>query len=274
MKRLLVLLGVLAGLGGAGARAAERPEPTQAELDAIEGIYSAIRHQDCKLVATRLNDGLRTDYAGLFLLAGSLFEDGVCLKANWDKAQAMYQRAAALGHQGGRYRLIAGLAHGGRDPAAAVWWSQERQAVNLPGPCKVAEWVHQDAEAYVATLRAWPDGQLAACAYVAGVAAMIAGDAEYPVAATRSGLAGTIEMVFLPSQGRVDWRTVEAANNEPVGFVAEAELRDRASRKSRDALRVEMQRVSDLALARFARPPGIDAEWVLKTQYVFSVVLR
>jgi hypothetical protein len=110
-----------------------------------------------------LNNGLAAAYPGVLLMAGTMFDEGLCLKPNWERAERLYLRAQKAGHRGGRLRLIAGLAAPGSDPAAALWWAQQENGP-LPSPCPVPEMAAFDAERFVAELKLSSPQRVAACA--------------------------------------------------------------------------------------------------------------
>jgi TPR repeat protein len=260
----------LLGAAAAGAAAREmRPEISRAEAEWLAGVHSALNHRDCPRAVSRLNDGLEKRYPDAYMMAGAMYEMGLCVKAQWDRAATMYQRALAARHRGGQYRLVAGLAE--RDAPVALWWAQEGDAVMLPSECRVPAAAHRDAEAFAAALQAWPAGRLAACAYVAGVVAAVSGEVEYPGDALGMQIEGRIQMQFHPAQGRIDWRTAEIGRLALTGPVSGDREMDRSSAKASDALRRYLEEIGRRALARFKAPAGIDPDTVVKVEYVFTI---
>jgi TPR repeat protein len=138
----------LLGIGWAVSAENIRPDTTRDGQEWMGGVHSALEHRDCKLAVARLNQGLERRYPDAFLLAGAMFEQGLCVKTEWDRAATMYQRALAVGHGGGQFRLVAGLAE--RGAPVALWWAQERDAVMLPDECRVPAEAHRRAEACAA----------------------------------------------------------------------------------------------------------------------------
>jgi TPR repeat protein len=270
LRRFAVGLGLLACATGAPCAEPHRPGVTQAEWEWLNGVHSALGHRDCKLAVSRLNDGLAGRYPDAFLLAGTMYEEGLCLKAQWDRAATMYQRALAAGHRGGRYRLIAGLAQ--REPAVALWWTQEGNIVWLPEACRVPAEAVRDAEAYATALQRWPPGRLAACAYLAGVASAISGDLEYPGDALGMLIEGTVRMQFIPAEARIEWRTTEVARLEPSGLMSGERVMERDAVKARDSLRRYLDELGKRALNRDrAAPPASDPGWLVNVEYVFTI---
>ena len=253
--------------------AAERPEQSRAERSSIDRVLVAVEGKDCARAVSRLNDGLADKYPGIYLLAGSMYEEGICLKPNWERAVQMYQRAEQLGHRGGLFKLVAGYAYRERDPALALWWAQQSQQLSLPGPCRIAEWVQKDAAALETTLRAWPPARLAACNYTAGVLATVAGDAEYPHAAISHALAGKVEMTFVPAAGTLAWRTLDVEERPLIGLINATAAADRTSRDAKASLETYMREVGERALRRFVRPASIDPDWRLTYVFEFRIEL-
>ena len=96
-----VVTGALLALVAASAGAAGRKEPpSKVEEQAVAGIHDALRASDCALVASRLNDGLKRKYPSVYLLAGTLYEQGVCLKPDCERAaRQTFKRLLDLRHQ-------------------------------------------------------------------------------------------------------------------------------------------------------------------------------
>ncbi len=263
----------LAALLALNASAAQRPPETQAERDTVQGVRSAIEQQDCKLAAARLNDGLAKAYPDVFMLAGRIFEDGICLKASWERAQGMYQRAEQVGHRGGLFRLVAGLAYQNRNPTAALWWAHKAGGLNLPQPCRVAQRA-LEPEVFVNTIKLWPAGRLQGCVYTAGVVALVAGDLDYPQRALRFYMAGKVAMKFSPAEGQLSWRTIEVEAQPMYGVVSGEQLQDRDSRAVNSAFERHLQELGERALRRYERPANVDPDWEVLTDFVFSIIYR
>jgi hypothetical protein len=264
--RLAPLVALL--LGGA-ALAAERPPESRAEARSVASVINALEHKDCERVVSRLNDGLAAKYPGIYMLAGALYEDGLCLKASWDRAQRMYQLAHESGHGGGMLKLVAGHALGGRDPAAALWWAQQaRQA--LPPPCVVPEAQRGQPEDFVAVLRNWPPGVLESCLYTAGVMAALGAEAEYPSMALAHSIVGKVEMVFVPASGQITWRTIEVDAQQLFGVASGDTARNMGSRRVRSSLEDYLREVGERVLKRYQRPGGVPASWQMTGTYEFK----
>lgn len=260
------LLGLLAG----GALAVERPEESTAEADTIASVMHGFRHSDCKLAVSHLNRGLKARYPGIYVLAGSMYEEGLCLKANWEQAERMYLRAQEVGHGAGLLRLVAGLARGHRDIGAALWWAQQAK-ISLPADCRLGPAARADPEAFVRALQAWPAGRPQACAYVAGVMAFLVGDAEYPRSSLAMGFSGRVELQYTPADERMDWKTLEITEHALYGVSSGDTVADRDSRKFRLQFEAALRDLGAQALKRFQRPPAVDPAWALRMVFVFDL---
>lgn len=267
MKATLAALLLAAAATGAAADAM-RPETTRAESEWLDGVHSALRHRDCPRVVSRLNDGLEKRYPEAYVMAGAMYEQGLCVKAQWDRAATMYQRALAAGHRGGHFRLVAGLAE--RNAPVALWWAQEADRIRLPEACRVPAERHRDAEAFAAALQAWPAGRIPACAYLAGVIAAVSGEMEYPGDAIGELVSGAIRMQFSPAEGRIDWVPQELSQYS----VAQQQRDQPMRRQTSERLRAYAEEVGRRALARFPRPDGIDPSWQATMEFRFDFSFR
>ena len=267
-RRATALVGLLAAVA---ALAAERPESGAQEQRAKDQVVEAIASKDCALAVRRLNSGLAEKLPGLFLLAGTMYEEGLCLKPSWDRAEHLYLRALDTGHTGGLYKLVSGYAQGGRDMAAALWWAQRKPGLQLPADCRVHEPAVDDPDAFVAVIRHWPSGRLPACAYTAGVLATIAGDVNYPADALGYGLTGRVEMNFRPAAGRIDWQTLEIEEVSLSGVVRGEVLSERSTARAQQSLKTYLQGAGERALKRYTQPSDIDSTWQIKALYVFKI---
>jgi len=229
----------------------------------VKQVTDAVVRRDCVGAVAALNIGLSKGMPEVITLAGAMYEEGLCVKPNWDRAVSLYQRAANAGHPGVAARLAAGYASasGGRDKAAALWWAV-RAKTALPTACTPAASV-DDPDRFVAALQAWPAGRLDACAYTAAVMANIQAEAEGegPSLASSFGLVGKIRVVFVPEKGSLDIvdELSEGANTGNLsadGVAIQAERRN-ARRNFVSGLRLR----ADNGFKRFDKPSALPAEW-------------
>lgn len=258
------------GMSQAGADGRKEP-PSKPESQAIAAIHDAMRARDCTLAASRLNDALKRKYPSAYLLAGTMYEQGVCLKPDWERASTLYQQATAAGEPQGRLRLVAGLAAGNRDRAAAMYWALEDAGQRLPAECEAGRELRGNPEAYVAQLRKWPAGRLDACVYVAGVVSAIAGEIEYPSMGTAYSIYGSYRMSFTPSTATVEWTERELRLGDMLGVSSGDDARDRDSARVRQTLRRELEETSQRALRRFAKPAEVPAGWRFQQDFAFQI---
>jgi hypothetical protein len=236
---------------------------------AVQTVTAAMAQRDCTAAAAALNAGLAKSYPEVWLLAGAMFEDGLCLKANWDRAVDFYQRADKAGEPAGALRLAAGYATqtGGRDLAAALWWAA-RGKTPQPAACASAAGLAAEPDRFVAALKAWPAGQIDACAYAAAVMATVQSELVAKDLASSVGLEGRIRITFVPAEGRIDLDDDLAAAG---GVAADAALRDAQARTTRIALQQQLRAVADRALKRHAKPAGVPVAWRVDSEYVLRV---
>jgi len=228
---------------------------------AVQAVTDAVMQRDCSGAVSRLNAGLSKAYPEVLVLAGAMYEDGICLKPNWDRAAGFYQRAFTAGHPGAAARMAAGFAApaGGRDKAAALWWALQAKTA-LPAACTQVAPLADDADRFVAALKAWPAGQVDACAYVAAIMAAIQSEVEAPGLAAAFGLVGTVRFVFLADQARIDIAE-DLAPTVPVSLVIDAAVQERDAKTARMAFSAALRQLADRALRRYERPAAMATGW-------------
>lgn len=248
--------------------------PALRDTDTVSAVWAYINHKDCAGAVRELNAGVAKDYPGVLLLAGAMYEGGICLKPSWAKAADYYLRADTAGHPRAAARLASGYADpaAGPDRAAALWWAIRSKSA-LPAACAtVAAWV-ADADRFVAALSAWPKAQLEACVYVAGVLNTISGDLEFSGRAAAYGMQGTVILNYVPAEGRVDIDNEDIEFIQLGGWVDGDALRDRKSRDFKREFERDIRAASDRALRRYVKPDGIDASWRVQVRTVFKYVV-
>jgi hypothetical protein len=236
---------------------------------AVQAVTEAMAKRDCTAAATALNAGLAKQHPEVWLLAGAMFEDGLCLKANWDRAVDFYQRADKAGQPNAALRLASGYATsaGGRDLAAALWWAA-RGKVAQPAACASVATQAAEPDRFVAALKAWPAGQLDACAYAAAVMATVQGELVGDDLASSLGLEGRIRIAFVPAEGRIDIDDDLAAAG---GVTADAAVREAQARTMRTALQQQLRAVADRALKRHAKPAAVPAAWRVDSEHLLRM---
>ncbi len=248
------------------AMAAEPDEYAERrDAQAMQDVIVYLEHKDCKGAVKALNSGLASKQAGVVLMAGSMFEQGICVKPDWDKAARYYQAAHQAGKRAALPRLVAGYAEGKRDPGAALWWMANN--ASLPAPCASANHLAGDPDAFVAALNKWPKGQVDACVYTAGIIMRVLGDIEFPAAAAPQGVFGDAIMHFVPSTGSITWK---AAGTERIAVTREVKGGDDERAVFNDVFLKYVRGVGERALSRFTRPDGIDPAWAVDMKYSFQ----
>ncbi|VXC32270.1 hypothetical protein [Massilia sp. 9I] len=246
---------------------------SRAALEAVHDVRIRIEARNCGAAVEQLKAGLKAGHPELALLAGSMYEHGICVKANWDNAVTFYVQA----HQGGlpeaAERLAAGYADPARGPdaAAALWWSLRGRSGMRSGTCAVPEEVEQDPDRFVAELKTWDPSRLAICNYIIGVLWTIAAEVKYPAQAQAWGLHGDVTLRFLPGLARIEVKKGETGAYQLYGVIDGDVLRDRESIPARGGFEKMMREVADRALRRYPQPPGIPADTSVSVKYVFSL---
>jgi hypothetical protein len=243
------------------------------DREAVESVWTYIDAKDCPGAVRALNDGIAKAYPSVLLMAGSMFESGVCLKANWDRAADFYQRAESAGHPSAAARLAAGYAApiAGPDKAAAIWWAM-RARLPMPTECATASpWIH-DADRFVAALRTWPEGLVDACAYVAGVVGSITGDIEFSKRAASFGMKGDLTVVIEPARDSVVVQTNEIEFITLPGVTSGAMMLDRQSKTVKREFELDVLAAGERAFKRYAKPARVDPTWKLTHRLTFNYV--
>ena len=254
--------------------------PVFAATDATKAVVKAIEAKDCPAAVKELNVALATASPEAWLLGGAMFEQGLCLKQNVDRASRLYLRAAEAGRTDARSRLVSlyALPAAGPDKAATLWWAQQ-SGLAMPAACGVAGPARDNADQFAQALAAWPQTQLDACVYVAGVVAAM--DAEFALRAddpAKDTAKDSVLVDFQPAAGKVVvsfGRLGQQGNDRRAQFLGGSglNLQGYAHDLSPDQMRamqteagkqtlVDMiDSVAQGALARFPRPAAVDAGW-------------
>lgn len=234
LSRFTLLLFLLPSLAQAQASSRQVDE-------IVRDLAGRLAAGDCPGAVGFLREGLKGIHPDIALLAGSMYENGLCLKPDWDKAVTLYTQAHHGGLREGADRLAAGFADpaNGPDMAAALWWGMQGHTGRIEG-CQVSREAEKDPDRFVAELKAWHPVQLAACNYAVGVMSTVSAEAKRPPRREAGGTGAAVVLHFLPAVPRVD---LESGGDAATGKAAtfEAEVRMTAER----------------ALRRYPRPDGI-----------------
>ena len=247
--------------------------------EATKGVVKALEARDCAAAAKELNTAIAGGSAEALVFGGVMFEEGLCLKANGERAARLYQRAADAGAPDARSRLASLYASpvGGSDKGAAIWWGLQA-GLPLPKACVVDADMRGNAERFAQTLNAWPAGQVDACVHVTAVLAVL--DAELVLLKPDNPSQDGVTVEFRPATGRLAASVsalgtsfadaaprVTTANNvvgsNAISQSASPEqIRAQAVLEEKQELARQIDRVCKSALARFPRSASaIDADW-------------
>ncbi len=239
---------------------------------AVDGVRGSIAARDCATAVKRLKSGLENDYPEMFLLAGSMYENGICVKRDWSRAVTFYVQAHDAGETDGAARLAAGYADpaNGPDVAAALWWARKTPGFQQSA-CAVPKEAAADPDRFVAELASWPRQQLGFCNYVAGVLSTIAAEVKYPELAADHGVGGDVTLRFLAGVPRIELQRGESREYQLLGWVSADTLRDRKTRRMGDGFETALSSVANRALARYPHPAGIPADALVQVQFSFGI---
>jgi hypothetical protein len=237
----------------------------------VEKVRSRIEGHNCGGAVGLLKEGLKAGYPEMALLAGSMYEQGICVKPGWDNAVTFYMQAYQGGLPVAAERLAAGYADpaNGPDVAAALWWGLRDRGAARYASCAVSAAAQQDPDRFVAELKTWDPGKLALCNYMVGVMSTISAELKYPRRAQVLGMDGEVVLRFLPAVPRIDLK--EGANGafRLFGLAEGDTLPDKAVAKA--GFETTVREVANRALRRYLQPPGIPASAEASVRYVFEL---
>lgn len=237
----------------------------QLDEQGLRSVHAFLEHKNCPGAIKALNKGVADNQRAVLLLAGSMFEQGICVKQDWDRAAHFYQRAHEAGSKNAMPRLISGYAEKSRDPGAALWWMAKTR-MRLPAACTSAYHLVDDPDAFVAALNAWPAGRIDACVYTGGVLQRLIGEIEFPTAGANAGVSGDADLVFVPSTGTLTWT---AGSTDRIQVTRRVEHGENESVVFKDAFLTYVRSIGDRTLSQFKKPDGIDPTWNLDMKFSF-----
>lgn len=243
--------------------------------ETVSDIRNRIQMGHCDGAVADLKKGLKKGFPEVALLAGSMYDNGICVKRDWERAVPFYIQAWQGGMKEAADRLAAGYAapENGADVAAALWWSRrgsdQGAAKGMPD-CRVGPAAADDMDRFVAELQAWPQARLAVCNYMIGVMSTISAEVGYPSLAAAYNVGADVSVRFLPAVPRIDLRRGEVREYNLHGLIDGDRIRERASR-SVGGFEQALREAADRALRRYPRPAGIPAETLVTTDWHFGV---
>jgi hypothetical protein len=254
----------------AGQQAEGDPAIGYWEADAVRRVWTYLDARECAGAVKELNAGLSRRYTLVTVMAGAMYEEGLCLTRNHERAVTMYEQAYAAGRRqqaAGHLAALYASPGPGQDKAAALWWAK-RSGQPVSDDCGLDRVPLEDADAFVKAVAALPAGRLDACNYVAGVVGMLTGDMEFPSRAAAFGLKGTVRLVFSPAIPAFDVQVRELETIQLGGLLNGDVLRDDLPAAKKEFVRY-MHEKTQRALKRFARPTSVPADWKMTLEFAF-----
>ena len=242
------------------------------DSNVIRPINTAIMARNCPNALSMMKAGVKAKQPDALLLGGTMFENGTCMKADWDKAQTLYLMADKAGNFSGVPRLMAGFARSGRENGLALWWAAKR-GYSLGKACDSGV-DPDDTDAFNAKLEGMAPEVFRACVYSAGVFGETIAQGHFPQESVNHGISGSVRMTFKPALGVIEWEQHELNVDERQSYgvrdLALAELEDpRAIKKS---LVTYLKAKGLYALSRYQKPDsGFDPDTVLRHEFVFTL---
>lgn len=267
LPRLVCLFAALA----ASSPAVAAPKDTAADA-ALEDIHRQIAARDCDYAVSRLKGWLKQGQPKVFLLAATMYDNGLCVKRDWSKAVDFYVTAFEKGLPEAADRLAAGYADpvNGSDVAAALWWAQKGRSQRLPR-CAVSKELGDDPEGFVTALGLWSPERLTQCNYMVGVLSTISAELSYPKNASEFHVGGDVSLRFLPGQARIEVKQGESREYALLGWVDGDAFRDRWRPDVTTSFEKALSNVAKRALARYPQPAGIPVDTKIEVTYSFSI---
>lgn len=263
---------LLAALLSLPASAAE----TAFGRQAAGAIVDRIAAKDCSGAVEDLKAGLKRGFDEVSLLAGSMYDNGVCVRRDWDRAVAFYAKAWDGGMKEAADRLAAGYAapENGGDIAAALWWAnrgrgQAGQAYGIKN-CTVGATAVDDPDRMVEEMKSWEPARLTSCKYMLGVMSTMAAEVKYPAVAQRYGIGGSVVLRFMPGVPRIEIEKSDLREFEPLSRNQGDMTRERAT-KTIARFEKTINEVAERALRRYPNPGGIEADTAISVRYVFTM---
>lgn len=270
---ILLLLALVLPMAEAQVRNRLYQQSGEAIVDEVRYLIAA---RDCGAAVKQLKVGLDEARPEVALLAGSMYENGICVKRSWDQAISFYVQAYDGGLLEAAERLAAGYADPAQGPdiAAALWWSlRGRIALHFSGStgCAVGVEAEQDPERFVAALRSWDLARLALCNYIAGVVSAVTADVKYPRRVQASGMRGEATLRFLPAVPRIDLKQGPEGEFRLSGWRDGDAAREREAGPAAEGFEAAFRESARRALRRYPQPAGIPAGLQVMARYVFVI---
>lgn len=266
--------GVLYALAASAGAAPNYVDP---DFKATRDIKRFVAVGNCGNAIEALKSGLKAKQPDVLLLAGTLYEEGMCVSSNWERAVSLYMLADQAGNKSAIPRLIAGHAMAGRDNGLALWWAaKSRLRDQFPVKCIPGSDPDANPDGFNQELERMPPKLFQACVYALGVVGEVYSDAQYPSIALYHGISGTVKMEFNPSQGTINWQQEEliVSDSQPYAVQDLAKVELANPRAIKNSLLAYLKSKGEFALSRYKKPDAyIDPEFVFKGMFAFDVIL-
>lgn len=257
------------------AATTDDPETDRIAGQVVDSVRLSIAAGNCDAAVYHLKSGLKSNRPKVALLAGTMYETGLCVKRDWEAAVGYYALAYDGGLMKAAQRLAAGYAEpaNGPDTAAALWWGRQGHGVRL-AYCEVGQDAAADPDRFVAELGTWQPSRLAACNYIVGVMSTVGAEVVFPELAGDFGLGGNVSLRFVPSQAKFEIKMGEGQEYAMLGVLDGDAVRFRHTKDKTGVFEKAVSDVANRALARYPQPKGIPAGLTVDTQYTFSIQHR
>lgn len=241
------------------------------ETATVRDILNNIKLGNCTKAVQVVKEGMAQSFGEVTLLAGSMYEEGLCVRKDWAKAVELYLLAQQQGISRGTLKLIAGYAlpENGPDIASALWFAQS--TAMSPEACRVPKEIHGDPDRFVALLNSWPKAKLEACNFSTGVLSGVAGALEYPALALAHHLTGKLVITFVATKAEFDLQLSGVDAVRAYGRVDGDMLRDQKTSYVSNSFKREVLDVGAKMLKRYPRPPQVDDDMNNKVQFIFTL---
>jgi hypothetical protein len=230
----------------------------------------------CTSAVDAIKSGLAAKKPYIMLLAGNMYEEGLCVKQDWGKAAGLYMRAEEAGQRFALLRLAAGYARPGRDNGMAIWWAARANGRDsFPARCIPAADPVKDPDGFNAALEKMAPETFQSCVYLIGVVSELLSQVRYPRVALRYSVTGKFRMEFAPAAGTINWTVeeLEVDENSPNTFFRDLAVEDLQNpRAIKNSLVTYLKGKSNFALARYPRPAGDFApDYIYQFSYAFTI---
>ncbi|WP_323140659.1 hypothetical protein [Massilia phyllosphaerae] len=248
----------------------------RSERQEIEAMERMLGDGLCASAVGAIKSGLAAKKPYIMLMAGSMYEEGLCVKPDWDKAAGLYMRAQEAGQRHAIQRLAAGYARPGRDNGMAIWWAARNgDQITYPSRCIPAADPVNDQDGFNRALETMPPATFQSCVYFIGVVNELLSQIRYPRLASHNNVSGSFIMDFVPANGTIIWAVdkLDVDENSPGAFFRNLATEGLDNpREIKNSLINYLKGKGNFALARYPRPAGDFApDYVFRGRYVFSI---